>query len=234
MDLIVQGIGGAIAKLAALDPDVIDAAVASLVVSGAATALAVITGVPLGALIGLTRFRGRRLLLSLVNTGMGLPPVVVGLFVVVFLWRSGALGELNWYCTRQGMVIAQYLLAAPSVVGLTAIALQSVDPLLRTQLLSLGASRWQAAWLLVRESRLLVLGAVIAGFGAVISEVGASQMVGCNVKGDTRILTTAITLETSKGEFGSAFALAFILLALIFGLTAITTYAQQGRHARGA
>jgi tungstate transport system permease protein len=227
MDLILEGIGGALAKLAALDPDVLDAAVASLVVSGTATALAVVTGVPLGALIGLTRFPGRRLLLSVVNTGMGLPPVVVGLFVVVFLWRSGALGDLNWYCTRQGMVIAQYLLAAPSVVGLTAIALQSLDPLLRTQLLSLGASRWQAAWLLVRESRLLVLGAVIAGFGAVIGEVGASQMVGCNVKGDTRILTTAIALETSKGEFGSAFALAFILLALIFGLTAITTYAQQ-------
>jgi tungstate transport system permease protein len=229
VDLILQGIAGAIAKLAALDADVMNAAAASLVVSGAATTLAVVTGVPLGALIGLTRFRGRRLLLSFVNTGMGLPPVVVGLFVVVFLWRSGALGDLNWYCTRQGMVIAQYFLAAPSVVGLTAIALQSMDPLLRTQLLSLGASRWQAAWLLVRESRLLVLGAVIAGFGAVISEVGASQMVGCNVKGDTRILTTAITLETSKGEFGSAFALAFILLALIFGLTAVTTYAQQRR-----
>jgi tungstate transport system permease protein len=227
VDLILQGLGGALTKLASLDPDVIDAAVASLVVSGAATLLAVLTGIPLGALIGLTRFRGRRLLLSFVNTGMGLPPVVVGLFVVVLLWRSGALGDLNWYCTRQGMVIAQYLLAAPSVVGLTAIALQSVDPLLRMQLLSLGASRGQAAWLLIRESRLLVLGAVIAGFGAVISEVGASQMVGCNVKGDTRILTTAITLETGKGEFGTAFALAFLLLALIFGLTAITTYAQQ-------
>ena len=227
MDLILEGLGGALAKLVALDPDVIDAAVASLVVSGAATALAVLTGVPLGALIGLTRFRGRRLLLSLVNTGMGLPPVVVGLFVVVLLWRSGALGDLNWYCTRQGMVIAQYLLAAPSVIGLTAIALQSIDPLLRTQLLSLGASRWQASWLLIRESRLLVLGAVIAGFGAVISEVGASQMVGCNVRGDTRILTTAITLETGNGQFGSAFALAFLLLALIFGLTAVTTYAQQ-------
>jgi tungstate transport system permease protein len=229
MDLILQGITGAIAKLAALDPDVIDAAVASLIVSGAATAIAVITGVPLGALIGLTRFRGRRLLLSLVNTGMGLPPVVVGLFVVVFLYRSGPLGDLNWFCTRQGMAIAQYFLAAPSVVGLTAIALQSMDPLLRVQLLSLGASRWQAAWLLIRESRLLVFGAVIAGFGAVISEVGASQMVGCNVKGDTRILTTAITFETGKGEFGTAFALSFILLAIIFAITAFFTYTQQRR-----
>ena len=229
MDLILQGIAGAVAKLAALDPDVIDAAVASLIVSGAATAIAVVTGVPLGALIGLTRFRGRRLLLSLVNTGMGLPPVVVGLFVVVFLWRSGPLGGLDWYCTRQGMVIAQYLLAVPTVTGLTAIALQNVDPLLQTQLLSLGASRWQAAALLVRESRLLVLGAVIVGFGAVVSEVGASQMVGCNVKGDTRVLTTAITLETSKGEFGSAFALGFILLAVIFVVTAFMTYTQQRR-----
>src|SRR4029077_4560774 len=145
MDLILQGIGGAIAKIVALDPDVIDAAVASLVVSGVATGIAVVRAVPLGALVGLPRFRGRRLLLSLVNTGMGLPPVVVGLFVVVLLWRSGALGDLNWYCTRQGMVIAQYLLAVPSVIGLPAIPLQSVDPLLRTQLLSLGASRWQAA-----------------------------------------------------------------------------------------
>jgi tungstate transport system permease protein len=160
---------------------------------------------------------------------MGLPPVAVGLFVVVLLWRSGPLGELNWYCTRQGMVIAQYLLAVPTVIGLTAIALQSIDPLLRTQLLSLGATRWQAGWLLVRESRLLVLGAVIVGFGAVISEVGASQMVGCNVKGDTRVLTTAITLESSKGEFGSAFALAFILLAIIFVITAFMTYTQQRR-----
>ena len=229
MDLILQGLGGAIAKLAAFDPVVIDAAVASLVVSGAATTVAVITGVPLGAAIGLTQFRGRRMLLSLVNTGMGLPPVVVGLFVVVLLWRSGALGDLNWYCTRQGMIVAQYLLAAPSVIGLTAIALQSMDPLLRTQLLSLGATRRQAAWLLIRESRVLVLGAIIAGFSAVISEVGASQMVGCNVKGDTRILTTAITLETSKGEFGSAFALAFILLAIIFAITAFFTFTQQRR-----
>ena len=229
MGLFVEGIGGAIAKIATLDPDVIDAAIASLVVSGAATLLAVVTGIPLGAIIGLTQFRGRRLILSLVNTGMGLPPVVVGLFVVTFLWRSGALGDLNWYCTRQGMVIAQYLLAAPSVVGLTAIALQTMDPLLRMQMLSLGASRRQAAWLLIRESRVLVFGAVIAGFGAVISEVGASQMVGCNIRSDTRILTTAITLETSKGEFGTAYALAFILLAIIFAITAFFTYTQQRR-----
>lgn len=231
MELIVQGLLEAFRRIAGSDPTVFDAAGASLAVSGAATGLSVITGVPVGAVLGLTRFRGRSLVLSLVNTGMGLPPVVVGLFVVVFVWRSGPLGELNWYCTRQAMVTAQYLLAVPTVIGLTAVALQSLDPLLRTQLLSLGASRVQAAWILIRESRLLIFGAVIAGFGAVISEVGASLMVGCNVLGDTRILTTAITLETSKGEFGSAFALAFVLLGIIFGITALTTFAQQRRPA---
>ncbi|GAC1457887.1 MAG: ABC transporter permease [Candidatus Limnocylindrales bacterium] len=229
MELILAGLLEAFRRITSLDPLVFDAAGASLVVSGAATALSVVTGIPAGAVLGLTRFRGRSFVLSIVNTGMGLPPVVVGLFVVVFVWRSGPFGDLGWYCTRQGMVAAQYLLAVPTVIGLTAVALQSVDPLLRTQLLSLGASRTQAAWMLIRESRLLILGAIIAGFGAVISEVGASLMVGCNVLGDTRILTTAITLETSKGEFGSAFALAFVLLGIIFGLTALTTFAQQRR-----
>lgn len=231
MDLILAGLAEAFRRIVAFDPTVFDAAVASLAVSGSATALSVVTGIPAGALLGLTRFRGRSLVLSVVNTGMGLPPVVVGLFVVVFVWRSGPFGDLNWYCTRQAMVTAQYLLAVPTVIGLTAVALQSVDPLLRTQLLSLGASRTQAAWMLIRESRLLILGAIIAGFGAVISEVGASLMVGCNVLGDTRILTTAITLDTSKGEFGSAFALAFVLLGIIFAISTLTTFAQQGRSA---
>ena len=230
MELIVQGLVEAFQRIINFDPAVFDAAAASLTVSGAATALSVVTGIPLGTVIGLARFPGRSLVLSIVNTGMGLPPVVVGLFVAVFVWRSGPFGDLNWYCTRQAMVTAQYLLAAPTVIGLTAVAMQSLDPLLRTQLLSLGATRTQAAWILIRESRLLILGAIIAGFGAVISEIGASLMVGCNVLGDTRILTTAITLETSKGEFGSAFAMAFVLLGIIFSITALTTFAQQRRR----
>src|SRR5438309_6861814 len=154
MELIAQGLGDAIAKLLAWDPDVRDAAAASLVVSGSATGLSVVTGVPLGALIGLTRFRGRNLLLSLVNTGMGLPPVVVGLFVAVLVWRSGPFGGLDWYCTRQAMVAAQYLLAAPTVVGLTAIAIQAIDPMLHLQLSALGATRIQTLGILVREARL--------------------------------------------------------------------------------
>lgn len=230
MELILGGLGEAARRLVSLDPDVVAAAGASLAVSGTATALSIVSGVPLGAALGLGRFQGRSLLLTLMNTGMGLPPVAVGLFVAVLVWRSGPLGGLDWYCTREAMVFAQYLLAAPTVIGLTAVAVQSLDPMLRTQLLSLGATSLQAAWILVRESRLLILSAAMAGFGAVISEIGASLMVGCNVKGDTRILTTAIALETSKGEFGTAFALAFILVGLIFAITAATTYAQQRRR----
>lgn len=230
MDLIVQGLGEAASRLATLDPDVRDATSAALLVSGIATLLSIVTGVPAGAVLGLTRFRGRDLLLSIVNTGMGLPPVVVGLFVAVLVWRSGPFGALDWYCTRQAMIVAQYLLAAPTVVGLTAIAIQSVDPMLRLQLAALGATRGQTLGILVREARLPILTAAMAGFGAVISEIGASLMVGCNIKGDTRILTTAIALDTSKGEFGSAFALAFILLLLVFAVNAVTTWAQQRRR----
>jgi ABC-type tungstate transport system substrate-binding protein len=230
MELIVDGIGEAVRRLVTLDPDVRDAAFASLVVSGGATALALVTGVPLGALLGLGRFRGRSLVLSLVNTGMGVPPVAVGLFVAILIWRSGPLGDLDWYCTRAAMITAQYLLAAPMVIGLTAIAIQSVDPMLRLQLLALGATPWQVVLILVRETRLLLLTAAMAAFGAVISEIGASLMVGCNIKGDTRILTTAIALDTSRGEFGAAIALGIILVALVFAVNAATTWAQQRRR----
>jgi tungstate transport system permease protein len=230
VDLIAGGIAGALAKIVTLDPDVMEAAAASFAVTGTATALSIVFGIPLGALIGLARFRGRTLLLSVTNTGMGLPPVVVGLFVVTFLWRSGPFGDLDWYCTRQAMVVAQFILAFPTVVGLTAIALQGLDPMLRLQVAALGATPAQVAWVLVRESRLAILTAAMAGFGAVISEIGASLMTGCNIKGDTRILTTAIVLETNKGEFASAYALGFILLALIFAVNALTTWAQQRRR----
>ena len=229
MDLIVSGIAGAIERLVTLDPDLREAAAASLAVSGSATLLSVVSGIPLGALLGVASFRGRNLLLSLVNTGMGLPPVVVGLLVAILVWRSGPLGGLDWWCTRPAMVFAQYLLAAPTVIGLTAVANQSVDPMLRLQLLALGATRAQVLLVLVRETRLLLLTAVMAGFGAVISEIGASLMTGCNIKGDTRILTTAIVLETNQGHFAPAIALAVILLLLVFAINAVTTAAQQRR-----
>ncbi|HZP97741.1 MAG TPA: ABC transporter permease [Candidatus Limnocylindria bacterium] len=231
MELIADGLAEALRRLAAFDPEVRDAAMTSLVVSGTATALSLVSGVPLGALLGTARFRGRTLVLSLVNTGMGLPPVVVGLFVALLVYRSGPLGDLGLYCTRPAMVAAQYLLAVPEVIGLTAIAIQSVDPMLRLQLLALGATRWQVLVILVRETRLLLLTAAMAAFGAVISEIGASLMTGCNLKGDTRILTTVIVLDTSAGNFGGAIALAIILLAVVFLVNGITTWAQQRRPA---
>ena len=230
MDLILEGLSGAVARILALDSDVLDAASTSLAVSGTATALSVLAGIPLGTVVGLTRFPGRNLVLSLFNTGMGLPPVVVGLFVVVLIWRSGPLGQLDWYCTREAMITAQFLLAFPTVAGLTAIAVQSLDPMLRLQVTAMGATPLQLAWVLMKEARLPLLTAAMAGFGAVISEIGASLMVGCSIRSDTRILTTAIALETGKGDFGYAFALAFILLALIFVVNAVTTWAQQHRR----
>lgn len=231
MELILRGLSEAVQRLVTLDADVIAAATASLAVSGTATALSLTIGVPLGTVIGLGRFPGRNVALAAVNTGMGLPPVAVGLFVAVLVWRSGPLGGLDWFCTRPAMILAQLLLALPVVIGLTAVALQSVDPMLRLQLASLGATRWQTAAILVRETRLLLISAGLAAFGAAISEIGASLMTGCNVKGDTRILTTAIALETGKGEFGSAFALAIILLTLVFAVSGLTTWAQQRRRA---
>jgi tungstate transport system permease protein len=231
VELILEGLVGAVIRIATLDPDVVDAAAASLVVTGSATLLSIALGVPLGVTLGLARFRGRTLALTAANTGMGLPPVVVGLFVVVFLWRSGPLGMLEWYCTRQAMVAAQFILAFPTVVGLTAVAIQSLDPMLRVQLAALGATGAQTARILVSEARLPILTAALAGFGAVISEIGASIMTGCNIRGDTRILTTAIVNETNIGHFGTAFALAFILLALIFAVNLATTWAQQRQQA---
>ncbi len=229
MELIVDGLGEAIRRLVTLDPEIREAAMTSLVVSGSATVLALASGIPLGALIGLSRFRGRTFVLSLVNTGMGLPPVVVGLVIALLVYRSGPLGDLGLYCTRPAMVAAQYLLAVPEVIGLTAIAIQSVDPMLPVQLLALGATRGQTLRILVRETRLVLLTAAMAAFGAVISEIGASLMTGCNLKGDTRILTTVIVLDTGAGNFGGAIALAIVLLIVVFAVNGITTWAQQRR-----
>ena len=227
MDFIVDGLGEAIRRLVGLDPAVREAASASLAVSGTATVLALVSGIPLGALLGMARFRGRTFALSLVNTGMGLPPVVVGLLIALLVYRTGPLGDLGLYCTRPAMIAAQYLLAVPEVIGLTAIAMQTVDPMLRVQLLALGANSWQTLLILIRETRLLLISAAMAAFGAVISEMGASLMTGCNLKGDTRILTTLIVLDTSAGDFAGAIALAFVLLAVVFVVNGITTWAQQ-------
>jgi ABC-type tungstate transport system substrate-binding protein len=191
-------------------------------------------GLPLGTGLALGRFRSRKLALSVVNTGMALPPVVVGLIVSIFLWRSGPLGDLHLIYTPAAIVIAQLIIAAPVVTGLTVAALQQIDPRLRLQLLGLGASRGQVIWALWREARLPLLAALMAGFGSVISEVGASMMVGGNIRHQTRVLTTSIVLETGKGEFARAISLSLLLLFLAFlvnlGLTLIQQQSTRGER----
>ncbi len=227
MDLIFEGLSDAFWLLFHRDSDVVEIILLTLRVSGFAIILATVIGVPLGAFLGIWQFRGRGLAISIVNTGMGAPPVVVGLVVMILLWRSGVLGGLGILYTPWAMVLAQTVLALPIVVGFTMAAIAQIDPLFRLQLLALGASQLQAMWILILETRLSILAAVMAGFGAVISEVGAVMMVGGNIKGETRVLTTATVMESNRGEFGTAIALGAILLALTFAVVALLTYMQQ-------
>jgi tungstate transport system permease protein len=230
METIWKGILQAFELIFNLDPDVLKITVLSLKVSGLATAISLLIGLPLGTLLAMGRFPSRKFILSLINTGMALPPVVVGLVVSIFLWRSGPLGSLRLIYTPVAIIIAQTIIAAPVVTGLTASALQSLDPRLQLQLKGLGASRWQTTWMLWREARLPLLAAIMAGFGSVISEVGASMMVGGNIRNQTRVLTTAIVLETSKGEFAIAIALSAILLLLAYLVNLFLTTVQQRRR----
>ena len=197
-------------------------------VSGTATLISVIGGVPLGLWLALRDFRGKRFLSGLLNFGMGLPPVVVGLFVSLCLWRYGPFGDLGLMYSPTAMVIAQTIIAFPIVAGLSFAAIQSLNPKLRLQLVSLGASRWQAAFLMIREARLGLMAAVIAGFGRVISEVGASMMVGGNIKGETRVLTTATVMEVGKGNFDMAIAISLVLLLGAFAVVVLLTWLQHG------
>jgi tungstate transport system permease protein len=204
----------------------------SLKISGIATLVSLLLGIPLGIALATTRFPGRPLAVASINTGMGLPPVVVGLFVSIFLWRSGALGFLELIYTPTAMIIAQVIIAFPIVAGLTMASFQSLNPNLGLQLLGIGASKPQLLWFLCKEARLPLLAAVMAGFGGVISEVGASMMVGGNIRGQTRVLTTATVLETGKGNFDIAIALSLILLALSFALNFVLTHIQQREQLR--
>ena len=184
----------------------------SLKISGLATLISLFIGVSSGALIALWQFPGKKIIVGLVNTGMGLPPVVVGLFVSIFLWRSGPFGFLELLYTPMAIVVAQSVIATPIVMGITIASLQQLPRKLKLQILALGATRIQMVWMLIKEAKLPLLAAVMAGFGGVISEVGASIMVGGNIKGYTRVLTTATVMETSKGNFDIAIALGIILL----------------------
>jgi len=227
MKWIWEGIQQAFALISQADPEVLEITFLSLKISGFATILSLLIGLPLGTLLAIGRFHTRKFWISLINTGMALPPVVVGLMVSIFLWRSGPLGDLRWMYTPTAIIVAQIIIAVPVVTGLTVSSLQQLDPRLSFQLLGLGASRIQSVIMLWREARLPLLAALMAGFGSVISEVGASMMVGGNLKGETRVLTTAIVLENSKGNFGFAIALSIILLGLAYLVNLFLTIVQQ-------
>lgn len=232
MELILDGIRTAWHLLVTLDPEVLAVTLLSLKVSGLATLISLFFGVVGGTGIALADFPGKRLLVSVVNTSMGLPPVVVGLFVTIMLWRSGPLSRWELLYTPAAMVIAQTIIATPIVMGISIAAIQNLPPNLRLQILALGASRPQMVWMLVREARLPLMAGIMAGFGGVISEVGASIMVGGNIKGYTRVLTTATVMETGKGNFDAAIALGLILLGLCFGVNYLLTRVQQRERPR--
>ena len=232
MDLILEGIKKAFWLLITFDPEVIGITLLSLEVSGIATLISLLIGISVGVTVALSRFFGKRIVVSLINTGMGLPPVVVGLFVSIFLWRNGPFGFLGILYTPTAMIIAQTVIAAPIVMGITLAAIQQLPQKLRLQILALGATRLQMVWILIKEARLPLLAAVMAGFGGVISEVGASIMVGGNVKGYSRVLTTATVMETSRGNFDIAIALSIILLLLAYFINLILTHIQQRERPR--
>jgi tungstate transport system permease protein len=232
MELIWQGAVKAAELVFGFDAEVWSITWRSLQVSGYATLISLLIGIPLGIALALQRFPGRGATVAVINTGMGLPPVVVGLFVSIFLWRSGPLGFMELIYTPTAMVLAQVIIAFPIVAGLTMASFQALNPNLALQLLGIGASKTQLLWLLCKEAKLPLLAAVMAGFGGVISEVGASMMVGGNIRGQTRVLTTATVLETGKGNFDIAIALGLILLALTFGINLLLTRIQQREQLR--
>jgi tungstate transport system permease protein len=229
MDLIWDGFTEALDLIFSGDAYVYEVLFTSLLVSGTATLIALVLGLSIASVLAFRAFPGRTLTLIVFYAGMALPPVVVGLLVSIMLWRTGPLGQLHLLYSRAAIVIAQAIIATPIIAALSTAALQSLNPNLRLQVLALGASRWQATLLLFREARLSLLAAAIAGFGAAISEVGATIIVGGNIKGSTRTLTSAIVLELQQGDFETAIAFSLILMTLIVAIIAVFTVLQQRR-----
>jgi tungstate transport system permease protein len=230
MELIWQGIKSAFLLIFSGDKEVYEIILLTLRVSGLAVIISMVIGMPIGLLVGLNNFKSKRFIITIINTGMGLPPVAAGLFISIILWRSGPLGILGIMYTPTAMIIAQVLIAAPIIAGVTLAAIQQVNPNLKVQALSLGANRAQVLWILLKEAKLPALAAIMAGFGGVISEVGASMMVGGNIKGQTRVLTTATVQNVGMGNFDIAIALVIILLILAFIVNLFLTLVQQGEN----
>jgi len=226
---ISEGLAQAFSLIVRGDPALLRIVWLSLWATGLATTIALVLGVPLGVFLALHRFRGRNLFITFVNAGMGIPPVVVGLIVFLFLARSGPLGDLSLIYTPTAIIVAQVIIALPQVIGVTLAGIQGLDERMALQIVSLGASRAQLYLKLVREARVAVLAALAAGFGAVISEVGAVMMVGGNIEGQTRVMTTAIVLETRQGNFAMAIALSTVLLLIALVINGVFTWLQQRR-----
>lgn len=229
MTELARGFAEALRLFLAGDSELYGIIARTLLVSGAATVLAMAVGVPLGYVVARGRFRGRTLVLGFINTGMGMPPIVVGLVVWLLLTRSGPLGSLELIYTRTAMVGAQFIIATPLIVGFTAASVQALPARLPDLLATLGAGRVRTLWILAREARLGLLAAVMAGFGAIVSEVGAAMTVGGNLRGSTRVLTTSIVTATSRGDIAIAIALGIILLLLSFLVNLALTMVQQRR-----
>ena len=228
MNDLIQGVIQAFQLIFSFDPNLYEIMGLSLYIAGVSLFFSMLVGIPIGAFLGLTRFPGRRLVMAMLYTGMGFPPVVIGLFVYLMFSRSGPLGQLGWLFTPRAMSVAQMIISFPLVAGFTMAAVMAVNPNLRQQLRALGATDWQATVAILLEARVGVIVSLAAGFGAVISEVGAVMLTGGNIAGKTRTLTSAIILETQKGNFDLAIALGIILLLLSF-FTNLAMTRLQGR-----
>jgi len=226
LNIILEGLVKAFWLIVSLDREVYEIMFLSLRVSGTAVLIGALLGVPSGATVGLKEFFGKRFLMSVINTLMGLPPVVVGLLVYLLLSTSGPLGVFQLLYSPEAMIIAQLIMVIPIVIGVTISSVSSVSKAIREKALSLGATNWQMTLKVLKEARLGILTALIVSFGAAISEVGAVMIVGGNIRWATRVLTTAIVFETELGEFGLAIALGLILLLLAFVINWVLTYLQ--------
>ena len=234
MESLLQGFFKAFDLIVHLDRTLFGIILLSLKVSGSALFIATVIGVPIGALLGLKRFPGRDLVISMVNTLMGLPPVVVGLFVYILLSRKGPLGFMGLLYSPTAMIVAQTILALPIVSALCHSAIANIDPIIRQAARTLGATDNQVTLAVIREARYGILSAVIAAFGRVMAEVGAILIVGGNIAGYTRVMTTTIALETDKGNFELAIALGSILIFLSFTINAVLHIVQKKGMVRTA
>jgi tungstate transport system permease protein len=226
MDLLIDSFISAILLVISLDPEMISIVGVSIRVSVTSTILAAMIGIPLGFTIAFSEFSGRRLVITVLNTLLALPTVVIGLFVYAFISRRGIFGPLDLLYSQTAIIIGQVILIFPVVGAFTIAAISRIDRRYRNTAKTLGANRRQTAWIIFREARFGIIAAVVAAFGRVISEVGISMMLGGNIKGFTRTMTTAMALEYDKGSFTLAVALGIVLLGLSFGMNLLFHFFQ--------